>query len=62
MKSRRSESADQIVGNLKVKEQEFTITEYAVIERNPKKDGEQLPDIKSSESGDAGSETQTTVN
>ena len=26
----------QIVGNLKVKEQEFTITEYAVIERNPK--------------------------
>ena len=26
----------QLVGNLKLKEKEFTVTEYAVIERNPK--------------------------
>lgn len=29
-------SWDPIVGNLKLKEKEFTVTEYAVIERNPK--------------------------
>ncbi len=33
-----------------------------VARKSQSKDGEQLPDIKSSESGDAGSETQTTVN
>lgn len=26
----------QLVGSLKLKEKEFTVTEYAVIERNPK--------------------------